>query len=76
MKHEFKVGDVVHFQNYTDRKIKAKVKAVSFGSFIGRPKRLEYHLTGVDKPLVSITSPKSIMESRFFSPVDVKDAFN
>ena len=77
MKAEFKKGDVVHFQNYTDRTIKAKVISVDFerGLLSSFRKRLTYSLAGIDEPLVTTTSPKSIMESRFFAPVEPENAF-
>jgi len=76
MKAEFKTGDIVHFRAYKERvSIQARVQKVAFGGFIGRCKHLKYHLSGIDKPLVSITGPRSIVESAFFVPLSEKDAF-
>jgi hypothetical protein len=77
MKMEFKKGDIIHFQNYTDRRIKAKVLSANFKRSFGpsNSKRVVYGLEGISSPLVTITGPKSIEESRFFSPVAPEDAF-
>jgi hypothetical protein len=70
MNTEFKTGDIVHFQPYIERKpLPAKVKAVTFGRF-GVRKRLQYHLGGAH--VLSITSPRSIVESKFFKPITEK----
>ena len=67
MKPEFKVGDVVHFRPYKERSaIQARVKAVRFDNFISRRRKLWYSLGGIDAPLTTHTTPRSIVESVFY----------
>jgi|TARA_Y100000310_G_scaffold236752_1_gene240004 hypothetical protein len=76
MKAEFKTGDIVHFQPYSERTpIKAKVLNVlgrDEGFFIDR---VEYKLEGISAPLISNTTGRSIMESEEFDLISEKDAF-
>lgn len=64
MGQEFKKGDVVTFHNYdTNKPIKAKVIEVTTDFWSNR---LAYKLTGINSPLISITSGVSIVESKYF----------
>ena len=71
MKIEFNRGETVHFRPYIERKpIAARV--LSFDAY---GDRIEYRLEGVEQPLTSITTGKSIVESEMFDPISEKDAF-
>lgn len=73
MQHEieFKKGDVVTFHNYdTSKPIKAKVVEVT--SFFDK---LAYKLSGINKPLISITSGVSIVESKYFKLAKTSETF-
>lgn len=62
---EFKKGDEVTFNAFYGESIAAKVTGITMD---GR-----YHLEGVNKPLVSITSGRCIRESKDF--VEPKEKF-
>ena len=74
MKPEFKKGDTVNWQTYEGAFILAKVKKVAFDrvATCGRKFKLSYRLEGVSAPLVTVTGPRFIAESRFF--IDGYDA--
>lgn len=57
---EFNRGDIVTFRAYVDQNIKAKVIEVINAN------PTEYKLEGVEKPLISITTGRSIKESKEF----------
>jgi hypothetical protein len=61
MKQEFHVKDIVTFRAYPEQNILARVRGVSLveGEYI-------YELCGIDEPLISKTSGRSIKESALF----------
>ena len=75
MKKEFKKGDVVHWQIFKEQKpIEAKVLDVF--DYIWDGGKVEYRLEGIDQPLITRTTGKSILESEYFMPpVSKKDWF-
>ena len=66
---EFKQGGIVHFQAY-DEVIKAKVKKVykpDNVSFLFGSNMYTYELSGINKPLITRTTGRSIQESVYFA---------
>lgn len=63
--YEFKVGDIVTFRAYHDQSIQAKVVALTETLSFQEPD-VAYRLAGIKEPLLTITSGKSIVESRLF----------
>ena len=74
MKPEFNKGDTVNWQTHEGAFILAKVKRASFdrSSTCGKRLKLSYHLEGISAPLLTISGPRFIAESRFF--IDGYDA--
>ena len=75
---EFKIGDIIHFQAYTDCKpIEAKIVNIEIGNIFNTKdnNRIFYKLSGTIKPLISITSGLSITESYLFHPINSKNCF-
>jgi hypothetical protein len=64
MKVEFQKGDIITFKAY-EEEIKAKVCEVLENGYLFSGD-IHYKLTGVDKPLLSYTTGKSIKESVYF----------
>jgi len=77
MELEFKAEDIVHFQAYTEREpITARVLSAEIRErFPSGDLEPEYKLEGVGAPLVSHTSGRSIVESKYHYPISEKDAF-
>ena len=69
IKSEFKIGDVVTFRAYADQNIKAVIREVfppSSGRNIFSWDLFAYRVEGISEPLNSITSGRSLVESKFF----------
>lgn len=72
---EFQVGDEVTFNAYHEP-IRAKVREIVPGEKVtNNPDgRVFYRLEGISKPLVSVTTGRSIEESRYFTHTDPMEA--
>ena len=74
---EFKIGDIVTFKSYHEA-IKAKVidAFISTGMFCNREPFALYELHGVDKPLLTRTTGRSIVESVDYVEYDPENPEN
>ena len=74
MTQEFNKGDLVTFHAYdTAKPIKAKVIEVT--TDLWNDKRVAYKLHGINKPLISHTTGRSIVESRYFELSKASELF-
>ena len=74
MTQEFYIGNVVTFRAFdTNKPIKAKVVEVI--NDLWNDKRVAYKLHGINKPLISHTTGRSIVESRYFELSKASELF-